>query len=90
MTLPVAATAAGMIGIYVAPIAGMGGVIGASIAADGVFNLGGLASTLLAAAGRPDPFEMTALVVVSALTVSAFMLLGDLGIGLLDPHVGLG
>ena len=65
----------------------MGAVIGASIAADGVFNSGGLASTFLSAFGRDDPFELTALLVVSALLVCGMSLLGDGLVGLLDPRV---
>jgi ABC-type dipeptide/oligopeptide/nickel transport system permease component len=64
----------------------MGAVIGASLAADGVFGSGGLASYLLAALGRADPFELTAIMVVSALVVCAFALIGDLLVASLDPR----
>ena len=65
----------------------MGAVIGASLAADGVFGTGGLASYLLAALGRADPFELTAIMVVSAIVVCAFALVGDLLVASLDPRV---
>src|SRR6266516_4750503 len=48
----------------------LGGVLGASIAADGVFNTGGLASLFLDALGRADPFALTAFVVATAGIVS--------------------
>ena len=55
----------------------MGAVIGASIAVDAVFGSGGLASVFLSALGRADPFELTAILVVSALIVCGFAFLGD-------------
>jgi peptide/nickel transport system permease protein len=65
----------------------LGAVIGASIAVDGVFGTGGLASMFLEAVGRSDPFEMTALVVVTAGVVCLFMFVGDLLVAALDPRV---
>ena len=65
----------------------LGGVIGASIAADGVFNTGGLASLFLDALGRADPFALTALVVATAGIVSIFTLVGDVLVGGLDPRI---
>ena len=67
----------------------IGAVIGASLAADAVFNLGGLASTFLGAVNSADPFELTALFVTTAVVVSAFALLGDVLVGLLDPRVSV-
>ncbi len=64
----------------------MGAVIGASLAADGVFGTGGLASYFLSSLGRADPFELAAILVVSALIVCGFAFLGDALIGLLDPR----
>jgi len=64
-----------------------GAIIGASLAADAVFNLGGLASTFLGAVHSSDPFELTALFVSTAVVVSAFTLAGDLLVGLMDPRV---
>jgi peptide/nickel transport system permease protein len=64
----------------------IGAVVGASLAADAVFNVGGLAATFLGALGAADPFELTALVVVTALLVSAFLLGSDLLVGALDPR----
>ena len=65
----------------------LGGIIGASIAADGIFDSGGLASVFLGALGKADPFELTAIIVVSAVVVTGFTLAGDLLVGLLDPRV---
>ncbi len=64
----------------------LGGIVGASIAADGVFGTGGLASEFLGALGHADPFELTAIVVMSAVVVCGFTLAGDLLVGLLDPR----
>lgn len=66
----------------------LGGVVGASIAADAVFNTGGLASTFLSALGQADPFELTALVVTSAVLVCLFAFAGDVLVGMLDPRIG--
>jgi peptide/nickel transport system permease protein len=65
----------------------LGAVIGASIAADGVFGIGGLATMFLQAVGRGDPFEMTALVVTTAGVVCVFMFVGDLLVSALDPRL---
>lgn len=65
----------------------IGGVIGASLAADAVFSLGGLASVFLGAVNTSDPFKLTALFVVTAAVVSVFALLGDILVGLIDPRV---
>jgi peptide/nickel transport system permease protein len=67
----------------------IGAVIGASLAADAVFNLGGLASAFLGAVNSADPFELTALFVTTAVVVSAFTLVGDVLVGLLDPRVSV-
>lgn len=64
----------------------IGGVIGASIAVDAVFHTGGLASTFLAALFAADPFFLTALLVMTAVIVSAFAFVGDVLVGLLDPR----
>ena len=64
----------------------LGGVIGASIAADAVFATGGLASTFLGALARADPFELTALFVMTAVVVCVFMFVGDALVGVLDPR----
>lgn len=65
----------------------IGAVVGASIAADGVFNTGGLASVFLGALGHADPFQLTAIVVVSAIIVCGLTLGGDVLVGLLDPRI---
>lgn len=65
----------------------MGGVIGASLAADGVFGSGGLASTFLSGVGSGDPFLLTAIFTVTAVLVCGFAFIGDFAIGLLDPRL---
>ena len=65
----------------------LGGVVGASLAADGVFRSGGLASVFLGALGNADPFQLTAIVVMSAVVVCGFTFGGDLLVGLLDPRL---
>jgi peptide/nickel transport system permease protein len=65
----------------------MGGVIGASLAADGVFGTGGLASAFLQAVGNADPFLLTAIFTVTAAMVCAFAFAGDIVVGLLDPRM---
>ena len=65
----------------------MGGVIGASLAADGVFGAGGLASAFLHAVGEADPFLLTAIFTVTAVLVCGFAFVGDFVVGLLDPRL---
>jgi peptide/nickel transport system permease protein len=64
----------------------MGAVVGASLAADAVFNAGGLASVFISALGRADPFELTAIVTVSAVVVCVFSFAGEGLLGALDPR----
>jgi peptide/nickel transport system permease protein len=64
----------------------IGAVVGASLAADYVFGLGGLATFTIRSLGQSDPFLMTALVVVLAAIVMFFVTLADLVIGWLDPR----
>lgn len=64
----------------------IGAVVGASLAADFVFSLGGLASYTIQALGRSDPFQMTAVVIVLAIVVIAFMTIADIVVGWLDPR----
>ncbi len=65
----------------------LGAVVGASLAADAVFNLGGLASAFLAGLAPADPVPLTALVVVAAGVVAIFLVVSDLLVGLLDPRI---
>src|SRR5262249_41842532 len=67
----------------------LGGIVGASIVADGVFRTGGLATAFLQSLGNADPFLLTALLVATAVIVCGFMLLGDIVIALLDPRIRL-
>ncbi len=68
----------------------LGAVVGASLAADAVFGLGGLAQAFLAALAAADPFQLTALVVVAAGVVAIFLLVSDIFVGLLDPRIRVG
>jgi peptide/nickel transport system permease protein len=61
-------------------------VVGASLAADYVFDMGGLALYFLRSIGQADPFAMTAILVVLGGIVALFMLLADLAVGWLDPR----
>lgn len=65
----------------------VGAVIGASLAVDWIFSLGGLATLTIQALGDADPFEMTAVVMTLAIVVIVFMTLADLLVGWLDPRV---
>jgi ABC-type dipeptide/oligopeptide/nickel transport system permease component len=61
-------------------------VVGASLATDYVFGMGGLAGLFLQSLGQADPFEMTAILVVIGGIVAVFMFLTDLAVGWLDPR----
>lgn len=63
------------------------GVVGASLAVDYVFHMGGLADLFLESLGAADPFAMTAILVVIGGVVALFMFLTDLAVGWLDPRV---
>jgi peptide/nickel transport system permease protein len=65
----------------------LGAVVGASLAVDVVFGLGGLAQAFLSGLATADPFQMTALVVVAAGVVAIFLVVSDLFVGLLDPRI---
>jgi peptide/nickel transport system permease protein len=67
----------------------IGAIVGASMAADWVFSMGGVASLTIGALGRADPFEMTAVVITLSLIVIVFMTLADLVVGWLDPRARL-
>jgi ABC-type dipeptide/oligopeptide/nickel transport system permease component len=62
-------------------------VVGASLATDYVFGMGGLAYLFLQSLSQADPFAMTAILVVIGGTVALFMLLTDLSLGALDPRI---
>jgi len=61
-------------------------VVGASLATDYVFNMGGLADLFLGSLSQADPFAMTAILVVIGGVVAVFMLVADLALGWLDPR----
>jgi ABC-type dipeptide/oligopeptide/nickel transport system permease component len=65
----------------------LGAVVGASLAADAVFGLGGLAQAFLTGLAAADPFQLTALVVVAAGVVAIFLVVSDAFVGLLDPRI---
>lgn len=65
----------------------LGTIVGASLAVDAVFNLGGLAQAFLSGLAAADPFQMTALVVVAAGVVAIFLVVSDVLVGLLDPRI---
>lgn len=66
----------------------MTAIIGASLAADYVFRLNGLASLFYYVLTKnPDPFVLTAIVVVIGAVVAFAMLLGELVLGWLDPRL---
>ncbi len=67
----------------------IGAIVGASMAADWVFSMGGVATLTIGALGRADPFEMTAVVITLSLIVILFMTLADLVVGWLDPRARL-
>jgi peptide/nickel transport system permease protein len=62
-------------------------IVGASIATDYVFSMGGLADYFLHSIGAADPFVLTAILVVIAAVVASFMLVADVLAGWLDPRV---
>jgi glutathione transport system permease protein len=61
-------------------------VVGASLATDYVFGMGGLAFLFLQSLGQADPFAMTAILVTIGGLVAVFILLADLAVGWLDPR----
>jgi peptide/nickel transport system permease protein len=64
----------------------IGAVVGASLASDYVFGLGGLASFTIHSLSRADPFTMTAIVVTLSAFVMLFVTLADLLVAWLDPR----
>ena len=65
-------------------------IVGASLATDFVFRMGGLSFLFLDSLTQAEPFVMTAIVVVIAAVVAAFELFGDLALGWLDPRLRIG
>ena len=66
-----------------------GAVVGASIAVDYVFNLGGLASLVINGLTIADPFVIVGAIVVTAAIVVLFGIVGDVVCGWLDPRIRL-
>jgi peptide/nickel transport system permease protein len=68
----------------------IGAILGASLAVDYVFQMGGLASYFLGALIQSaDPYELTAVVVAASVIVALFMFVADLAVGWLDPRTGV-
>jgi ABC-type dipeptide/oligopeptide/nickel transport system permease component len=65
-------------------------VVGASLATDYVFGMGGLAYLFLQSLGQADPFAMTAILVAIGGIVALFIFLADLAVGWLDPRARVG
>jgi peptide/nickel transport system permease protein len=65
-------------------------IVGASLAADYVFQMGGLASLFVDSIKDADPFGMTAIIVVIGAVVALFTFLTDLALGWLDPRLRVG
>jgi peptide/nickel transport system permease protein len=65
-------------------------IVGASLAADYVFHLGGLASLFVDNLRQADPFGLTAIIVVIGAVVALFTFLSDLALGWLDPRLRVG
>lgn len=63
------------------------GVVGISLAVDAVYGKGGLAGMFLVALTASDPFLMTAILVVIAVLVTAFVFAADVIIVWLDPRL---
>jgi peptide/nickel transport system permease protein len=65
----------------------IGAILGASLAIDYVFYMGGLASYFLGGLTQAsDPYVLTAVVVAASCIVVLFMLVSDLAVGWLDPR----
>ncbi|HZT95057.1 MAG TPA: ABC transporter permease [Gaiellaceae bacterium] len=65
----------------------IGAILGASLAIDYVFYMGGLASYFLGGLTQAaDPYVLTAVVIVASCIVVLFMLVSDLAVGWLDPR----
>lgn len=68
----------------------IGAILGASLAVDYIFQLGGLASFFLGALTQSsDPYQLTAVVVAASCIVVVFMLIADLAVGWLDPRTAV-
>jgi peptide/nickel transport system permease protein len=64
-----------------------GNLFSATLVADVVFSVGGLGSLFVSALSNTDPWELNALLGVTALTVIAFSLFADVVYGFLDPRI---
>lgn len=65
----------------------IGAILGASLAVDYIFQMGGLASFFLGALTQSaDPYTLTAVVVAASAVVALLMVVADLAVGWLDPR----
>ena len=68
----------------------IGAILGASLAVDYVFQMGGLASYFLSALTQSsDPYQLTAVIVAASAVVVLLMLVGDFLVGWLDPRTAI-
>jgi peptide/nickel transport system permease protein len=68
----------------------IGAILGASLAVDYVFQMGGLASFFLNALTQSaDPYTLTAAIVAASCIVVFFMFVADLAVGWLDPRTAV-
>jgi peptide/nickel transport system permease protein len=66
-----------------------GGLLGASFAVDWIFRLQGMGTLWVSAVAGYDPYQLEAVLIVTAVVVVAFSLLADLALGWLDPRIRL-
>lgn len=64
-----------------------GAIFGATLVADYIFQQGGLGQALVGAVYNSDPFQVQPLVLIGAVSVILFSLIGDLITSRLDPRV---
>lgn len=66
-----------------------GALFGASFVVDWIFRLGGIGALWVSVVGGYDPYQVEAVLAVTAAAVVIFSLLSDLVLGRLDPRVRL-
>jgi peptide/nickel transport system permease protein len=68
----------------------IGAILGASLAVDYIFQMGGIASFFLGALTQSaDPYMLTEVVVAASCIVVLFMFIADLAVGWLDPRTAV-
>jgi ABC-type dipeptide/oligopeptide/nickel transport system permease component len=66
-----------------------GNLFSGTLVADAIFRLGGIGSLFLGSLYNADPYQLDALLAVTAITVVGFSLLADLLFAWLDPRIRL-